>query len=88
MTVDNDQAAAIRSFAEWFRDLLKRRQLSQMEAAVRLGIHIGTVQAWLRSTDPSRPNYEQLVQIARVFHELPDALEVERLGTDGSRAEA
>ena len=63
-------------FHQWFRDLLRRRGITQAEAAWMLSttgrFHPGTIEQWARGKQT--PSYRALVSIARAFGELPPEL--------------
>lgn len=52
-------------FALWFRALLDDREMSQADAARRLGISTGRVSEWL--TGKMRPSAQSCLKIARTF---------------------
>lgn len=52
-------------FAKWFEELLEYRNLTQADAARRLGIGTGRMSEWM--TGKARPSAESCRKIARVF---------------------
>jgi hypothetical protein len=72
MAMQTDAVLA-REFRTWFRDQLRREDLTQAEAAVALETHPSTVVKWC-SKQPPLPSYVQLVRIAATFRGLPPSL--------------
>jgi transcriptional regulator with XRE-family HTH domain len=60
-------------FAEWFRDQLDERGLTQEAVARSLDVSWKTVQRWVAAK--GTPSYEQLVKIYRLWGELPPPLQ-------------
>lgn len=52
-------------FGENFRKLRHEANLSQKEVAEKLGIHQSNVSDW--ENDVSRPEYEKLIQLAKLY---------------------
>ncbi len=53
------------TFGENFRKLRREARLSQNEVAEKLGIYQSNVSDW--ENDVSRPEYEKLIQLARLY---------------------
>ncbi len=52
-------------FGENFKKLRQEAKLSQKEVAERLGIYQSNVSDW--ENDVSRPEYERLIQLAKLY---------------------
>lgn len=52
-------------FGEYFKKLRQEAGLSQKEVAKRLGIYQSNVSDW--ENDVSRPEYEKLLQLAKIY---------------------
>ncbi len=53
------------TFGENFKKLRREARLSQTEVAEKLGIYQSNVSDW--ENDVSRPEYEKLIQLARLY---------------------
>ena len=53
------------TFGENFKKLRREAMLSQNEVALKLGIYQSNVSDW--ENDVSRPDYEKLIQLARLY---------------------
>lgn len=69
---DSEVTVLADEFAEWFREELAERDLTQEGVARSLEVSWKTVQRWVAAK--GTPSYEQLVKIYRLWGELPPAL--------------
>lgn len=60
------------NFGKNFRDARKQMKLSQKQVAEKLGIHQSNVSDW--ENDISRPEYEKLIELSRIYDVSIDEL--------------